>query len=60
MFQIYNTYTKHCKDIKLIFHGAANFLWLQNTNAFLVGGINVYLHLFFRKLIDLIEHHSDV
>lgn len=53
MFQIYNTCRRHCRYIKLIFHGAANFLWLHNTSAFLVGGINVYLHIFFKALIDL-------
>lgn len=52
MFQRYNTCRKHCKYIKLIFHGTANFLWMQNTSAFLVGGRNVYLHLFFEELID--------
>lgn len=52
MFQIHNTCRRHCKYIKLIFHGAGDFLWLQNTSAFLVGGINVYLHLFFKELID--------
>lgn len=52
MFQIYNTCRRHCKYIKLIFHGAAGFLWLQNTSAFLVGGISVCLHLFFKELID--------
>lgn len=55
MFQIYNTCRRHCKYIELIFPYAAVFPSLQNLSAFLVGGINVYLYLFFKELIVFTE-----